>query len=188
MFLRSVASSLMLFVCGAARPSVGYAVLLVWPPRRVARCRDCAVRVRRRMQVRSHVVACLHQPRTPLTRGHERYGTLATHDSSAVPRPVAVHRSQSEPVDPKPIIEKECHQPCVALWTEYLACGERIKGKAEATCQPQYFDYWKCVDKCVRGRRRGRGAKWGFQAARAPHGFLRAPSNTHRLPRRCSQS
>jgi len=56
----------------------------------------------------------------------------------------------AEPVDPKPILEKECHNPCVGFWTEYQACGERIKGKAEATCEPQYFDYWKCVDKCVR--------------------------------------
>lgn len=55
-------------------------------------------------------------------------------------------------VDPKPIIEKQCHTPCVAYWNEYLACGQRIQGKKEATCEPQYFDYWKCVDKCVRNR------------------------------------
>lgn len=57
--------------------------------------------------------------------------------------------SDTPAVDPKPALDKECHAPCTSYWTEYLACGGRIKGKAEATCEPQAFDYWKCVDKCT---------------------------------------
>ena len=56
---------------------------------------------------------------------------------------------QSEPVDLKPLIEKECHKPCQSHWVEYEKCKERIKTKGEGSCEPWSFDYWKCVDKCV---------------------------------------
>ena len=34
------------------------------------------------------------------------------------------------------------------------ACTERIKRdhSGEAHCTGQYFDYWSCIDKCVRAR------------------------------------
>jgi ubiquinol-cytochrome c reductase subunit 6 len=53
--------------------------------------------------------------------------------------------------DIKPELEKACHPGCAGFWKAYEACGERIKGDTtgEAHCSPQYFEYWKCVDKCV---------------------------------------
>ena len=56
---------------------------------------------------------------------------------------------QSDPVDPKPRIEKECHKPCESQWREYGKCKDRIKAKGEGSCEPWAFDYWKCIDKCV---------------------------------------
>ena len=40
--------------------------------------------------------------------------------------------------------------PCNS-WLPVQACAERIKGDktGEANCVGQYFDYWKCIDKCV---------------------------------------
>lgn len=28
------------------------------------------------------------------------------------------------------------------------ACVKRIEAKGEGDCEPWYFDYWKCIDKC----------------------------------------
>jgi hypothetical protein len=29
------------------------------------------------------------------------------------------------------------------------ACKARIEKTKEGDCEPWYFDYWKCIDKCV---------------------------------------
>ena len=42
---------------------------------------------------------------------------------------------------------------CAPLtWRARQACTERIKRdhSGEAHCTGQYFDYWSCIDKCVR--------------------------------------
>lgn len=61
-----------------------------------------------------------------------------------------------EPVDPKPKIEEACHKPCLAPWSAYEKCIERVTAKPGGTCEPWAFDYWKCIDKCVRQR----GGRW----------------------------
>jgi hypothetical protein len=40
----------------------------------------------------------------------------------------------------------------LALTEALQACTERIKRdhSGEAHCTGQYFDYWSCIDKCVR--------------------------------------
>ena len=53
-------------------------------------------------------------------------------------------------MDPKPALEKACHTPCVPLWDNYKKCEGRVTAKGDGDCSPWYFDYWKCVDKCVR--------------------------------------
>jgi hypothetical protein len=64
-------------------------------------------------------------------------------------RRVAGRVQSDEPVDPKPALEKLCHEPCKALWDNYKACADRVAKKGDGDCSPWYFDYWKCVDKCV---------------------------------------
>lgn len=59
-------------------------------------------------------------------------------------------QADEEPVDPKPILEKQCHSSCTTPWTAYQKCETRIKEKGFGDCEAWYFDYWKCVDKCVR--------------------------------------
>ena len=58
-------------------------------------------------------------------------------------------------MDPKPALEKACHTPCVPLWDNYKKCEERVTAKGDGDCSPWYFDYWKCVDKCVRAKGAG---------------------------------
>jgi hypothetical protein len=54
-------------------------------------------------------------------------------------------------VDPKPDIEKHCGEHhCAHLLAEITKCAERIEGKEEVNCEPYAFDFWKCVDHCVR--------------------------------------
>ena len=47
-------------------------------------------------------------------------------------------------------LEKECHPHCTRDWDQYQACAQRIKGKENLNCTPQYFVYYHCVDHCVR--------------------------------------
>lgn len=62
-------------------------------------------------------------------------------------------QADSEPVDPKPQAEKECHASCTKQWSQYEACKERIAKKAGGgTCEPWAMDYWRCVDKCAAGK------------------------------------
>ncbi|KAL6767010.1 QCR6 [Auxenochlorella protothecoides x Auxenochlorella symbiontica] len=59
-----------------------------------------------------------------------------------------------EVVCPKPEEEERCKPRCTKYLLEYEACGERVKNDTtgEAHCTGQYFDYWRCVDKCVAAR------------------------------------
>jgi ubiquinol-cytochrome c reductase subunit 6 len=49
-------------------------------------------------------------------------------------------------------MEEECKPHCVKALLAYQACQERIAGDTtgEAHCTGQYFDYWQCIDHCVR--------------------------------------
>ncbi|KAG8368738.1 hypothetical protein BUALT_Bualt15G0077200 [Buddleja alternifolia] len=60
-------------------------------------------------------------------------------------------RSDEEPVDPKKELEDRCKAPCTRPLKEYQACVKRIQGdeSGHKHCTGQYFDYWRCVDKCV---------------------------------------
>ncbi len=64
-----------------------------------------------------------------------------------------------EPVDAKASIEQACHPACTKQWTNYEKCKERIEGKAGATCEPWAFDYWRCIDKCVRATASSHGTE-----------------------------
>lgn len=52
-------------------------------------------------------------------------------------------------------------------WKLYEKCIPRIQAKGEGTCEPWYFDYIKCVDKCVRLLCRARCAGAGGVALAA---------------------
>ncbi|KAM7250816.1 hypothetical protein ACFE04_022699 [Oxalis oulophora] len=59
--------------------------------------------------------------------------------------------ADDEPVDPKRYLEESCKPKCVKPLLAYQACVKRIQGddSGHKHCTGQYFDYWKCVDKCV---------------------------------------
>lgn len=57
--------------------------------------------------------------------------------------------ADDEPVDPKPRLEAECKPACEGLWVEAQKCVARVEKKGHGQCEPQYFDYWKCIDACV---------------------------------------
>ncbi|KAK4438229.1 Cytochrome b-c1 complex subunit-1, mitochondrial [Sesamum alatum] len=59
--------------------------------------------------------------------------------------------ADDEPVDPKKELEDRCKAPCTRPLKEYQACAKRIQGdeSGHKHCTGQYFDYWRCVDKCV---------------------------------------
>eukprot|EP00752_Nemacystus_decipiens_P007524 g6724.t1 len=56
-----------------------------------------------------------------------------------------------EPVDPLTGIREKCGatKPCAAAMAEYKACVERVTNKGFGTCEPWFFDYISCVDKCA---------------------------------------
>ncbi|KAL2513706.1 Cytochrome [Forsythia ovata] len=58
--------------------------------------------------------------------------------------------ADDEPVDPKKELEERCKAPCTRPLREYQACAKRIQGDetGHKHCTGQYFDYWRCVDKC----------------------------------------
>ncbi|EYU35416.1 hypothetical protein MIMGU_mgv1a024165mg, partial [Erythranthe guttata] len=59
--------------------------------------------------------------------------------------------ADDEPVDPKRELEDRCKAPCTRPLKEYKACAKRIDGddSGHKHCTGQYFDYWRCVDKCA---------------------------------------
>ncbi|KAL8536089.1 hypothetical protein ACS0TY_011646 [Phlomoides rotata] len=59
--------------------------------------------------------------------------------------------ADDEPVDQKRELEDRCKAPCTRPLKEYQACSKRIQGdeSGQKHCTGQYFDYWRCVDKCV---------------------------------------
>ncbi|KAK6143730.1 hypothetical protein DH2020_024078 [Rehmannia glutinosa] len=60
-------------------------------------------------------------------------------------------RADVEPVDPKGELEGRCKAPCTRPLKEYQTCAKRIQDdeSGHRHCTGQYFDYWRCVDKCV---------------------------------------
>ncbi|CAL4904086.1 unnamed protein product [Urochloa decumbens] len=60
--------------------------------------------------------------------------------------------ADAEPVDPKNYLEERCKPQCVKSLYDYERCMKRIEndGSGQKHCTGQYFDYWSCVDKCVR--------------------------------------
>ncbi len=55
-------------------------------------------------------------------------------------------------MDPKPKVDASCHKSCLREFSEYEKCKERIKAKGTGSCEPWFFDYQKCIDKCVSSR------------------------------------
>ena len=47
-------------------------------------------------------------------------------------------------------VNQECAPKCAKYLENYNACAVRIQGKEEVNCQEWWFDYQKCLDKCVR--------------------------------------
>lgn len=58
---------------------------------------------------------------------------------------------EEDVVCPKPKLEERCKRDCVGLFKEAQKCAKRVEADetGEAHCTGQYFDYWKCIDKCV---------------------------------------
>lgn len=54
-----------------------------------------------------------------------------------------------DPVCPIPAITEACKPHCTKFWDNYKACAARIEKKGEGECEPWYFDYLHCIDKCV---------------------------------------
>lgn len=55
-----------------------------------------------------------------------------------------------EPVDPRIEVEEQCKPQCAKLFSVYTECAERVEQKGEGDCTGQYFDFLRCMDKCVR--------------------------------------
>eukprot|EP00499_Haloplacidia_sp_CaronLabIsolate_P007868 CAMPEP_0196780252 /NCGR_PEP_ID=MMETSP1104-20130614/7377_1 /TAXON_ID=33652 /ORGANISM="Cafeteria sp., Strain Caron Lab Isolate" /LENGTH=66 /DNA_ID=CAMNT_0042150449 /DNA_START=27 /DNA_END=227 /DNA_ORIENTATION=+ len=51
--------------------------------------------------------------------------------------------------DPKAQLEQECHPRCTQQWSTYEECKARVEKSGEGDCSGWYFDYFKCIDKCV---------------------------------------
>ena len=56
---------------------------------------------------------------------------------------------EEDPVCPIPAIAEACKPKCKSFLEKYNACAERIEKKGEGDCEPWYFDYLHCIDKCV---------------------------------------
>lgn len=50
---------------------------------------------------------------------------------------------------PLPELRKSCEPKCKSFYAHYEACKERIEKKGAGDCEPYYFDWLKCIDKCV---------------------------------------
>jgi len=54
-----------------------------------------------------------------------------------------------EVVCPLPELRKACEPKCSSAYAHYKACVERITAKGSGDCEPYYFDWLKCIDKCA---------------------------------------
>lgn len=54
----------------------------------------------------------------------------------------------SEPVSPLPALTEACKPKCKSQLASYESCVDRIKKKGHGECEPWFFDYMKCIDKC----------------------------------------
>ncbi|OAY76535.1 cytochrome b-c1 complex subunit 6-like [Ananas comosus] len=59
--------------------------------------------------------------------------------------------ADEEVVDPKLYLEERCKPKCVKPLYEYRECVKRVENDdtGHKHCTGQYFDYWRCIDKCV---------------------------------------
>ncbi|XP_078172404.1 cytochrome b-c1 complex subunit 6-2, mitochondrial-like [Carex rostrata] len=59
--------------------------------------------------------------------------------------------SDEEVTNQKEYFEERCKPKCVKPLYAYRECVKRIEDDdtGHKHCTGQYFDYWKCVDKCV---------------------------------------
>ncbi|EGB11359.1 hypothetical protein AURANDRAFT_69671 [Aureococcus anophagefferens] len=57
--------------------------------------------------------------------------------------------SDEEPVCPLPAMRKACEPKCTDAYKAYLSCVDRIEAKGGGDCEPYYFDWLKCLDKCA---------------------------------------
>ena len=55
--------------------------------------------------------------------------------------------SDEEPVDTMPAIREAAKPNCVSDFGKYEACIARIEARKEGTCEPQYMEWLKCIDK-----------------------------------------
>ena len=56
---------------------------------------------------------------------------------------------EEEPQCAYPALTAACEPKCTGPMAAYEACKERIAKKPElGDCEPWYFDYLKCIDKC----------------------------------------
>ncbi|KAJ3675140.1 hypothetical protein LUZ60_004182 [Juncus effusus] len=59
--------------------------------------------------------------------------------------------SDEEVTDQKVYLEERCKPKCVKPLYAYRECVKRVENDetGHKHCTGQYFDYWRCVDKCV---------------------------------------
>lgn len=56
---------------------------------------------------------------------------------------------EEEAACPLPKIREDCEPKCASCFAAYLACKQRIEAKGAGDCEPYYFDWLKCIDKCA---------------------------------------
>ncbi|TFJ80322.1 hypothetical protein NSK_008327 [Nannochloropsis salina CCMP1776] len=55
--------------------------------------------------------------------------------------------ADEEPVDTMPEIREAVKPKCAADWKDYQGCVYRIQSRGDGTCEPQYMEWLKCIDK-----------------------------------------
>ena len=84
------------------------------------------------------------------TRVSLSIGIATTDAADKVRRLRSKMDDDEEVVCPLPKMKKDCEPKCASTFAHYLACVDRITAKGSGDCEPYYFDYLKCIDKCVR--------------------------------------
>ncbi|KAJ1412689.1 hypothetical protein B484DRAFT_352985 [Ochromonadaceae sp. CCMP2298] len=56
--------------------------------------------------------------------------------------------ADEEPLCVLPQLTKLCEPKCVAPFKQYNDCSKRLDAGKAGDCEPWYFDYLKCIDKC----------------------------------------
>ena len=83
----------------------------------------------------------------------EKKGTHEENKQEKKRNPLSVTKTMSDPVDPKPELDREClANRCQGPVRNYEQCLERIKSvdpNKEPHCYEWYFEIVTCVDKCT---------------------------------------